>query len=342
MRHPVSARRRFGPGWRAATAALALAMLAPTARAAPPGPDDRPECVVPAKAGGGFDLTCRLAQAMLQAAPRPAGAPPMQLSYLPGGIGAVAFEAAVNRRPADGNAVVAFSAGSLLNLAQGKFGAHSERDVRWLAAVATDYGVIAVARDSPYRHLGELVAALKARPSGVVIGAGGTIGSQDWVKAAMLARAAGVSHRIIRFVAFEGGGDALAALEGGHVQVFTGDAAEVAQHLRRSAGVRVLAVLSPQRLPGALAAVPTALEQGFDLQWATARGLYMGRDVPPEAFRQWQQLLEQAQRSPEHARRLQALGLYPFWRSGPELDTFIAQSMARYRQIATDFQLRIR
>ncbi|MFN6997212.1 MAG: tripartite tricarboxylate transporter substrate binding protein [Aquincola tertiaricarbonis] len=318
---------------------IALALAGPAAAA---GPDDRPECVVPAKAGGGFDLTCQLVQAMLQSTSRPAGAPPMRLSYLPGGIGAVAFEAAVNRRPADGNAVVAFSAGSLLNLAQGKFGAHSERDVRWLAAVATDYGVIAVARDSPYRNLGELVAALKARPSGVVIGAGGTIGSQDWVKAAMLARAAGVSHRIIRFVAFEGGGDALSALEGGHVQVFTGDAAEVAQHLKRSAGVRVLAVLAPQRLPGPLARVPTALEQGFDLQWATARGLYMGRDVPPEAFRQWQQLLERAQRSPEHARQLQAVGLYPFWRSGPELDEFIAQSMARYRGLAAEFELRIR
>lgn len=314
-------------------AALAIACCG----AAGAGPFDKPECVVPAKAGGGFELTCKLAQTMLEGA-----LPPLQLSYLPGGIGAVAFETAVNRRPADGNAIVAFSAGSLLNLAQGKFGAHTERDVRWLAAVATDYGVIAVARDSPFHSLGEVVAALKERPASVVFGAGGTIGSQDWAKAALLARAAGVSHKIIRFVAFEGGGDALTALEGGHVQVFAGDAAELTQHLRRSAGIRVLAVLSDRRLPGPLAQVPTAREQGLDIRWATVRGFYLGGQVGDADYRQWLTVFDKARASPRFAARVAELGLYPFWMTGPELDRFIADNVAQYRQLAAEFQLRSR
>ena len=89
---------------------------------------ERPQCISGAKAGGGFDLTCKLAQAGLQVEnllPETMG-----ISYVPGGIGAVAFNAIVTHRRAESSSLVAFSSGSLLNLAQGKFGAHDERDVR--------------------------------------------------------------------------------------------------------------------------------------------------------------------------------------------------------------------
>ena len=55
---------------------------------------------------------------------------------------------------------MAWSSGSLLNLAQGKFGRFDESAVRWLAAVGTSYGAIAVKSDSPYKTLDDLVKAL--------------------------------------------------------------------------------------------------------------------------------------------------------------------------------------
>src|SRR5207344_1436056 len=109
------------------------------------------ECIAGARAGGGFDLSCKLAQAML--APQRS----LQLRYMPGGIGAVAYTNIVNKRPDDANAIVAFSSGSLLNLAQGKFGPYTESDVRWLAIVGTDYGVIAVRKDSRFRSLQDVL-----------------------------------------------------------------------------------------------------------------------------------------------------------------------------------------
>ena len=51
--------------------------------------------------------------------------------------------------------------------------------------------------------------------------------------------------------------------------------------------IRVLAVLSDARLPGALAHVPTAREQGFDLSWPIIRGLYMGPQVSDADYRSW-------------------------------------------------------
>jgi putative tricarboxylic transport membrane protein len=291
------------------------------------------ECVVPAKAGGGFDLTCKLAQRMLAADKA------VRLSYLPGGIGAVAYSTVMTKRPGDPSMLVAFSSGSLLNLVQGKFGPYSEVDARWLAVVGADYGVIAVRKDSPFRSLKDLALALKADPRTVAIGAGGTIGSQDWFKAALLARAAGVSHKLMRFVAFEGGGDALDALDGGHVQVVTGDAAEASQMLEHRAGIRLLAVLSEQRLPGLLASVPTAREQGFDIVWTTARGFYLGPKVSDAAYREWSELFQRAMAAPGFAALRQAHGLYPLSLSGPALQAFVARNMREYGALVEQFQL---
>lgn len=117
----------------------------------------------------------------------------MRVTYMPGGVGAVAYNAVVAQRPGDAGTLVAWSSGSLLNLAQGKFGRFDEGAVRWLAAVGTSYGAIAVKSDSPYKNLDDLVKALKADPSKVVIGSGGTVGSQDWMQTALIAKAAGIN-----------------------------------------------------------------------------------------------------------------------------------------------------
>lgn len=112
---------------------------------------ERTECIAPAKPGGGFDLTCKLVQVSLLETKEIEK--PMRVTYMPGGIGAVAYNAIVAQRPAEAGTIVAFSGGSLLNLAQGKFGRYNENDVRWLASVGSDYGMIAVREDSPYKNL---------------------------------------------------------------------------------------------------------------------------------------------------------------------------------------------
>lgn len=149
----------------------------------------RPECIAPASPGGGFDLTCKLVQSAL--VNQKLLSKPMRVTYMPGGVGAVAYNAVVAQRPADAGTLVAWSSGSLLNLAQGKFGRFDETNVRWLAAVGTSYGAIAVKSDSPYKTLDDLVQALKKDPGSVVIGSGGTVGSQDWMQTALIAKLPG-------------------------------------------------------------------------------------------------------------------------------------------------------
>ncbi|MFS2034085.1 Bug family tripartite tricarboxylate transporter substrate binding protein [Polaromonas sp. CT11-55] len=297
-------------------------------------------CLVPAKAGGGFDLTCRLAGAMLEHGR--AGKRSLEISYMPGGIGAVAFDRIASGKLANPDTLVAFSSGSLLNLAQGKFGPHTAADVRWVAAIATDYGVIAVHKDSPVRSLTVLAAALKKDLASVIFGAGGTVGSQDWIKAALLVKAAGRDHKSMRFVSFEGGGEALTALAGGHVSVFCGDMAEVAQAMATGAPVRILAVLSPKRLSGQHAGLPTAREQGINLSWPTVRGLYVGRNTSEAAYRRWVTLFSDALANPDIDVLRQRYGLYPFALTGKPLEDFVQEQIRAYGVMARELGLRVR
>ena len=316
---------------------LALLLTGSTLLAHAAGPLEKTECIAPAKPGGGFDLTCKLVQSGLHNGKFIAD--PMRVTYMPGGIGAVAYNAIVAQRPDQANTIVAFSSGSLLNLAQGKFGRYNENDVRWLAAIGTDYGAITVAADSPYKTLKDVLAAVKADPTKVGFGAGGTVGSQDWMKAALTARSAGVDPRAMRFVAFEGGGEALTALQGGHIHVFAGDAAEAQQQLKAGSKIRILAVMSDKRLPGELANVPTAKEQGADVEWPIIRGFYLGPKVSDADYKVWADTFSKMMASPEYEKLRTERGLFPLSMSGPEVDAFVKKQVNTYRTLVKDFGL---
>ena len=316
---------------------LCVFTLAAAANGAFAGPLDKTECIAAAKPGGGFDLTCKLAQTALLDAQ--VIKDPMRVTYMPGGIGAVAYNAIVAQRPAEPNTIVAFSGGSLLNIAQGKFGRYSENDVRWLAVIGADYGAVVVRKDSPYKTMNDLAAALKTDATKVVLGAGGTVGSQDWMKAALTAKAAGVNHKSMRFVAFEGGGEAIAALQGGHIHAYFGDAGEASSQLKAGANIRVLAVMSDKRLPGALADVPTAKEQGYDIDWAIVRGFYMGPKVSDADFNTWSEAFAKVTKTKEFAKLLDERGLYPLSMTGAELNNYVKTSTEKYRKLAADFGL---
>lgn len=314
---------------------VALALHGASAVAAP-----RVECIAPAKAGGGFDLTCQLLREMLRL-PVPAPIADVEIRYLPGGIGALAFDRAVTQRWSDPRTFVAFSTGSLVNLAQDKFGPHGPDDVRWLATLGTEYGVVAVRKNSQIDSLATLRMRLRADPAGLVFGAGGGVGSQDWIKAALLVQSAGKDHRAMRFVSFEGGGQAVAALRGGHVDVFCGDAAEATEAFL-AGEIRLIAVLAPQRLAGRLEQVPTAREQGLDLVWPTVRGIYMGPGVATRDYDEWVRTLQRVMATPEFTRVLRARGLVPFPKAGNDAQQYVRAEVERMRELARSLHLPVR
>ncbi|MGE6326461.1 MULTISPECIES: Bug family tripartite tricarboxylate transporter substrate binding protein [Psychrobacter] len=296
----------------------------------------RPECIAPAKPGGGFDLTCKLAQSGL----RDTGilTDPMRVTYMPGGVGAVAYNKIVANDRANEDAIIAFSTGSILNLSQGKFGKFTEKDVKWLAAVGTDYGAIAVNADSPIKDLAGLVAELKTNPKAISFAAGGSVGGQDWMQTAILAKAVGVNPNDMTYVAMEGGGEAITAVMGNHVTVVSAGIAEIMP--QATAGkLRVLAVFADERLGGSMADIPTAVEQGYDVTWPVVRGYYMGPDVSPAAYDWWKASFDKMLADPKFAELREQQELLPFSMTGEELEQYVYKRTGELRELSSEYGL---
>ncbi|MBS7543834.1 Bug family tripartite tricarboxylate transporter substrate binding protein [Ancylobacter oerskovii] len=317
----------------AVSAGLALAGAASAQNFQPANP----ECIAPAAPGGGFDLTCRVTSQQLNELG--IVKPTIRTTNMPGGIGAVAYNNIQARRPNDPNVIIAVSTGSWVNLAQGKFGRFTENDVRWLGAIGADYGVLAVRKDSPYKTLQDFVDALKKDPGSVTIGAGGTVGSQDWMKPALVAKAAGVDPRKMRYLSYEGGGEALAALLGGTIQAVPGDASEVQGQLE-AGEIRVLATFSEERLPGVFANVPTAKEQGYDVQWPIVRGFYAPPKITDEQYAYWVDALKKLNADPKWQKVRTDQGLFAYDLVGPDFDAFAKQRTDAFRKLAAEVGLK--
>ncbi|MGW8313160.1 MAG: Bug family tripartite tricarboxylate transporter substrate binding protein [Desulfuromonadales bacterium] len=294
------------------------------------------ECLVPAKPRGGMEIACRLAANSLWAT-RLIDTP-MSIDFKPGGIGAVAYNHVVGVRNNDPQLIVSASTGSAVNIAIGKFGRYDVNDVRWLAALGADYGVIAVRNDAPWHSLAELLTDLAANYDHLTIGGSGSIGSQDWIKTALLVKQVGIDPRRIHYVAFEGGGEAAEALLNGYTQIFPGDAAEL-HKLFAEKKVRILAVLAKERLPGLYSKIPTAKEQGYPLEWTIWRGYYMGPHVSDDAYNWWVSTLRRLVKTEEFKKERENLGLYPFELIGSEFDEFIKTRVKAFQKIATEIGL---
>lgn len=291
------------------------------------------ECLAGAKPGGGFDLTCRLAGNALHAAKLIKD--PMGVTYMEGGVGAIAYNHVVGTRPGDAGLVVAASSGSALLIAQGKFGKHDENAVRWVGALGTDFGVVAVATDSPVKSFKDLVDAFGKDPGAFPVGGGGAVGSQDWMKMAMIAKAAKVDPKKMRYAALEGGGAVSTALQGGHIKIASGDASEMI-NLHQQGKLRILAVMTRNRLPGVFKDIPTTFEQGHTIEWLIWRGLYVGPKVTDAEYAWWVETIGKLSKTPEFVKEREARGLFTFDRVGADFDRFVKADVARFRILAKE------
>lgn len=294
------------------------------------------ECIAPANAGGGWDLTCRSVGQVLRELDLSPGL--VRTTNMPGAGGGVAFAHAVAQRSGDPTLLVAASPSTTLRLAQGQYGSLAAEDVRWVGAVGAEYGVLAVAAEAPWRSLDDLLAAWRKEPSAVVVSGGSAVDGQDHMKVLLLVHRAGIDPKGIRYVPFDGGGEAMTALLGGFVDVFSGEASEVLGQV--AAGrMRVLAVLSPERLSGPLAAVQTAHESGVDVDWVTWRGFYVPGGISDERYAEWVRVIKQVAASPEWQAARQANRLHPFSIAGEEFDAFVQQQIEDFREMSRELGL---
>ncbi|MCB1330224.1 MAG: tripartite tricarboxylate transporter substrate binding protein [Maritimibacter sp.] len=292
------------------------------------------ECIAPANPGGGWDFTCRQVGKSLQDLGLIDST--MQVVNLAGGGGGVAYAEVVNKRNDDDELIVAASSATATRLAQGAFPGNTMDEVRWVASVGADYGVIAVAADSPVQSLTELLDQIKSDPTTVSVAGGSAVGGWDHLKVLIAANAYGIEDvRSVKYIAFDGGGEAVTQLLAGSVQAFTGDLSE-AKGFVDSGDIRVIAVLAPERLDGEFADFPTAKEQGVDALGANWRGFYAPGGMSDEAYDGWVEKIGTLYASPEWKEVMATNGLAPLDLQGAAFEEFVAGSVAQIQQISKE------
>ncbi|MDB6177353.1 tripartite tricarboxylate transporter substrate-binding protein [Paracoccus sp. Z330] len=288
------------------------------------------ECIAPADPGGGWDFTCREVGRILSSEGLVDGN--VQVTNMPGGVGAVAFANVAGKRADDAELLVATSTVGVTQIAQGKYPAGIDT-MRWLAMLGADVGVIAVDADSPYQTLDELMAALKEDVTSVATAGSTGAGGWDHIRLMMLAQAAGIEDiAAIRWVQFDGGSPAVTQMMGGQVGVVSTDMGEIKGFIE-SGDIRVLAVLADEPI-SAFPDLPTAVSQGYDVTGYNWRGFYTGGDVSDEDYAAWVERLQKLYDSDAWKEVATNSGLEPIWRGGDEFAAYVAEQEQQMAEIS--------
>lgn len=221
--------------------------------------------MIPNTPGGGYDITGRVAARVMEDA---GIAGHMEIFNVPGDGGSVALARLMNET---GNRELLMMMG--LGVVGSSYASGSRTkvsDATPVAKLLEEPEGILVSAESPYRTVGDLVAAWKSSPGSVTVGGGSAIGGPDHLFPMELAHAAGIRITDVKYQAYSGGGELLPALLGNKITFGTSGIAEYEQQLA-SGQLRLLAVSSRERQPRFPA--PTLRESGIDLAFTNWRGL---------------------------------------------------------------------
>jgi putative tricarboxylic transport membrane protein len=279
--------------------------------------------MIPANPGGGWDTTGRALGKALQDA---GVASAVSYDNKGGAAGAIGLAQFVNAAKGDPNSLIVMGAVMLGGIITGKPPV-SITQCTPLARLTSEYNVFVLPENSPLKTMKDVVEQLKKDPGSVKWG-GGSRGSTEHIAAAMLAREVGVDPAKINYVAFRGGGEAVAAILGGNVTVGGSGYSEFQQYID-SGKMRPVAVTSPVRLKGIN--IPTMKEQGFNVEIGNWRGVYGAPGITPEQRKALTELVVKATKSKAWTEALSKNAWTPALMTGAEFEDFVDREFASLR-----------
>lgn len=272
----------------------AIVAAIPAVHAQAWSPSRNVEIVVGSAPGGSNDKTARTVEkAIVEAKLVPTS---MTVVNRPGGGSSIAFSY-VSQKKADPHTLLIGTTALLTNHIVGT-SPLSYMDFTPIASLFNDYVVFAVNVNSPIKTGRDLIAKLKENPQSVSIGFATTLGSHNHIAAGLLAKSVGVNPRSLKAVAFKGSAEAITQVLGGHIDMVTTAAGNVAGHLAEGR-MRVIGVSSDKRFPGAFAQVPTWKEQGANLVYGGWRAIMAPKGITPAQIAYWEGVLRKVTSTPE-------------------------------------------
>ena len=283
--------------------------------------------VVTYPAGGSSDLMGRIMGQKLNEY----WGQPVVIESKPGASGAIGMEYTKNQ-PADGYTfVIGNMQPASVNPLISKVPYNLDKDFIPVALTTTGPNILVVPASSPYKTLGELLAAAKAEPGKVNFATSGP-GSLSHLAAEMMMRQANVK---MTHIPYKGGGQAIVDVIAGQVQFIVSDALPVAQHLK-SGKVRPLAITSAKRSP-LFPDIPTFAEAGLPglviLNWW---GLFLPAGTPQPVVNSIQTALVKVMADPDLKERFAGLGVEAHASTQEEFRNFMAAEKAMYSKLISD------
>ena len=286
--------------------------------------------MIPANPGGGWDQTGRSLASAMQSAKLVSS---VQFDNKGGAAGIIGLAQFVNASKGDPHAVMMGGMVMVGGIILGK-SAINLSQVTPIARLTSEWEVIVVPAASPLKSMADLVKMLKENPGKVSWG-GGSAGGTDHILAGLIARAVGVEPAKVNYVPYKGGGEAVAAILGGHVTVGVSGIGEFAEHVK-SGKMRALAQSAPASVDG----IPSLKEQGIDVVLGNWRGIFGAPGITPQQRDGLVKLVKDATETPAWKATLEKLGWMPFFLGGDDYARFIEEDTQRVGAIIESLGLK--
>jgi putative tricarboxylic transport membrane protein len=281
--------------------------------------------VAPAAPGGGWDQTARALQQVIDAHRLTRV---VEVQNVPGAAGTIGLSQFTDAQRGNGRALLVTGL-VMVGATLWNDSPVSVNQATPIARLTGECEVIAVPASSPLADMRGLISEFRRRPEAFAWG-GGSAGGTDHILAGLVAEAAGVDPRRVNYVAFSGGGEAVAALIGGHVAAGISGYGEFAAHIA-SGRLRALAISSPSRLPGV--EVPTIRESGLDVEMSNWRGLLAPAGIGDADRTALTALVRAAVQTDEWRQILSSREWNDQYLEGAAFATFLADETTRYRSV---------
>lgn len=289
--------------------------------------------VAPSGAGGGWDKTARSLAKVLNESKLVTQS--ITVENKPGGGGTVFMAEYVNKDKGNPYRLFVSSPPILINNDKKEGNTpYGYRDVTPLAQMTKDFGALVVKADSPYKDIKSLLDAIKADPTKITLAGGSAPGSMDHLVSVLPAAKYGIDPKSVKYVSYDGGGEAIAALLGGNADMIATDASGVGEYLK-AGKVRVLGVTSQERLSGPLSDVPTLKEQGIDATFTIWRGVFGPADMPADAKAYWDAKLKELNDNDLWKKELAANGWESEYKDAAAFTSFLDEQDKLVKELLT-------
>jgi putative tricarboxylic transport membrane protein len=317
--------------WLAAGVLPAILALGASAQEWKP---DRPVEIVATNApGGGSDRVGRILIKILQE--RRLVTTPVNMVNRPGGGSAVAYNY-INQHPGNGHYMVMGSRSFLTNNITSAGPHYTEFTP--IVRLFDEYIAVTVKPISPIRTGKDLLSFMKRDPTAISFGIATSLGAPNHSGVAAPFKVVGVDIKKMKNVIFTSGGMATTALLGGHIDVAPVSVAFAASLLRNQQ-VRLIAVTSPERLPGLLKDVPTWKEQGADVVVAQWRILIGPKGLTPAQTAYWEGVMRRMAEADEWKKELEENFWLPNLQGSAESRKFLARDYEDAKAFLTELGL---